>query len=443
MADPLIRSTHLVGSWDGVAKGWSARDTLAGPAGSAGIELPGGIELDVDVAAPAVLTQLWVPAHGPDGSAHPAEEAAGLLVALLGDQRAHDLLTMASGDGRARRLAGDGDSSDRDRRLGSLPRRGGDGAVPALGSLALAEAVLADPSLSPAAHLLASLDVAHHLVDLDGLIELGGRLRTATAQTAERWLDPDALELIAEEPIDASAVIVALQGLQPFLPPAEADGIQTVLAELLRQDLPDHHLEAASARMLSDLFVPDAPPRVASVGVPLDVIERATLPAAFARSPVVARATTGSEIEVRVVDQARHAEGWWARAHTPAGIIVAAAPLRAVGRDAVARLLVPPAELRSVRIDLTQDPGRPVRSQAMQAVTRAVRAGQDAARSERLGERHQARAQWIHAAALWEVTGDQARAGQANDYARRSPTRSMDQRIPAPLLVDPLLHADQ
>ena len=97
--DALIESVSMVGEWDPDAGGWSARDWVAGPAGTVGVTLPGGVELDVDVATPDTFVGLWVEASGGDGPGgrRPSEEAIGTLVALLGESRTSELLDLPPG----------------------------------------------------------------------------------------------------------------------------------------------------------------------------------------------------------------------------------------------------------------------------------------------------------------------------------------------------------
>ena len=90
MAEPLIASEHVVAEADPVAGGWAARDWVPGPAGTAGIVLAGGLELEVDVAAPGTFVGLWVPSP-------PSARAIGALRQLLGDERSAALLDVTAG----------------------------------------------------------------------------------------------------------------------------------------------------------------------------------------------------------------------------------------------------------------------------------------------------------------------------------------------------------
>jgi hypothetical protein len=104
MAEPLLGYEPLVGHCDPVSRLATVRGWSAGPAGTAGLDLGGGIELDVDIAAPGQLTELVVelPSAGRIGS--PTRRQRRSLDALLGPERAEELVALAreaSVDGRA------------------------------------------------------------------------------------------------------------------------------------------------------------------------------------------------------------------------------------------------------------------------------------------------------------------------------------------------------
>src|SRR5439155_6737066 len=104
--DPLLSDDQLVGEWDADARLHTVTGWVAGPAGSAGVELP-GVELDVDVAEPIRTCQLMVeaPAAGDPAALPDATRAA--LLRLLGPVRTAALLELAAGDaGHPARLPG-------------------------------------------------------------------------------------------------------------------------------------------------------------------------------------------------------------------------------------------------------------------------------------------------------------------------------------------------
>ena len=171
--------------------------------------------------------------------------------------------------------------------------------------------------------------------------------------------------------------------------------------------------------------------RRAPVSKLLNIVDLDTLPVGVRADQVAARATSASEIEVRI--GAEVAPGaWWVRAHRNGELIVAAAPLRPVGDGAVARLLIPQADRQRVVIDLTDRPGDPRQSATTRQVVNAVRAGRRAARSER-AERREADEEWRDTARAWHAVGDDQRADQALD---RTMMRKVNFAGGRPLLSD-------
>jgi hypothetical protein len=453
MPEPLIRSRHVAGAWDPEAGGWSARDFTAGPAGAAGIELPGGVEVDVDVAAPDTLTGLWVPA-GPGTGRGPAGQAASdTLVAMLGPDRADELVAMARRGGPPRILRSGPHRDPYPPRIG--PGRAAGGVDQTVGRMALALDVADAPGRSALARGLAALDAATAAAELGDSLDFAVRARRF-AEEAAGLLRAAAVDgELDGAPVVDGELVRALGATLPLVEGAAARALRGLAEEVAagRYDLvvEGRAADLAAEREESALPTPAALVEAAPMPVAaapsraaaplLDVVDGATLPARFARARVAARATTASEIEVRVHGNAADAAGWWARAWSPTGVVLAAAPLRAHGPDAVARLLVPPAGLRAVRVDLSDAPAEPGPGAGLRAVAEAVALGRTAARAERLGHRSQARARWQATAEAWNRAGDPARAGLATEYARGRARVAATRTIPPALLADAVVDA--
>jgi hypothetical protein len=162
---------------------------------------------------------------------------------------------------------------------------------------------------------------------------------------------------------------------------------------------------------------------VRPVGLLLDVVDVTALPRGVDARQVAARATTASEIEVRVL--APLDGQWWARALRADGAVVAAAPFRSDGDQLVGRLLVPPADLGAVEVDITARPGEPRDSARLRAFTRAVHAGRRAARAERLDRSQATREGWAEAANEFRVAGDHQRERLAVERVERGMPRRL------------------
>lgn len=456
MPEPLIGSDHVVGSWDADANGWSARDFTPGPAGSVGLALPGGVEVDVDVAAPSILVGLWAPSRRGRSAPEASRETMATLVALLGRGRAAELLSLAKPLGPPRILRSGSSAFDRSnrRREPGTPRRSGrSGVMHALARTALALDMVDRPSTSTTVAALASLDAALAQAQLDEWLDFVDRARRTAADAAELLLSAVATGEIQGQPISARELADGLRRLLPLLEPSAERAISSLLHEVeageldLLEDNNDYLDDAGDSVALAMDAVDVEPMRLLTIvpeaprpaGIVLDVVDAPALPERFARDRVAARATTSSEIEVRMHGRAVDAAGWWARAFNADDVIVAAAPLRSIGPDALARLLVPPALLRSVTIDITDAPGQPRTPQRLRAVAEAVATGRAAARAERLGKDRLAGERWRTAATAWSQADDQARAGLAAEY---SLTPEDDERVPPPLLADALVEAE-
>lgn len=470
--EPMITSEHVVGELDPDDLGWSARDRTPGPAGTAGLTFLGEVELEVDVASPATFVGLWVPA--PVG-----DRARGAVARLLGDQRAAALLGLASpgavvlpGPDRATRRFGR-----------PSPRRGtvDPGGVDAsIARVALAGAAVVAAAPDPLVRALGHLDAVAGLAGVRRGIGTRARRQGAALAGAELLLGVARRGELAGRPVDGGALARVLGLVVPMLdgplaaevralvgaivagavafapvPVPEADpGLAAPGAagagrarEAISYDATAEGsggaVERAAAPAASMAVPAAAPVEAKKVARPRPVgrllaVDLAALPHALADLGVAARTTTASEVEVRVPGRADDATRWWARAFAPDGVVLAAAPFRPAGGDAVARLLVPPEALLDVLVDVTGQPGEPRPSSAALGVLDAVALGQAAARAERLGAATDAAARWHRCADRWDQAGAPQRAGLARRFAGETHRGTTD-RIPPPLLADPLL----
>lgn len=376
----------LSAEWDDQADGWHFQGEPAGPAGLASVELPDGVEVDVDVAEPTEIVEVWVP---------DVDDAA----------RARAMVAAATSD------------------------------PDAIGRLALAEDVL-DGAFHPseAALTLAAVDRALASGMLAGLFarsEVDDRVRAAIDAVhagSEDLFEVQRPELIAD----------ALRELQQKTgPDAALDAVVEALRDAGRSPRvaagAEPRLAAAAAFSVDDLA---GAPRAVPVSPLLDIVDLDSLPAGLGPRQVAVRATTASEIEVRV-GAPLPARPWWMRVYHR-DMIVAAAPLLADGdAGGVARLLVPPAHLRSVEVDIANRPEEPRPSRDVRQFERAVRTGRVAARAERAQRFAEAASEWQQCARFWKEATDSERLTAALDRSRVARQFGAVQPLPGgPLLSD-------
>jgi hypothetical protein len=444
--DPLLGDEQLVGEWDAdagllVVTGW-----VAGPAGSAVVELPGA-ELDLDVAAPGRTCQLLVPVGKTGDTATVPQATRAVLHRLLGDPRAVALLNLIRGhsarpvvlppphEGPAAPVS-PGPAPDHGGR-GRLPLPvGGAGVDPRLARLGLARLGVADEELPPAARAVAQLEAAVTAADLPADLGLAPVVAAGTRDGAEALLtlvpaarrDPDVIagRLGWLDPVTALrlAALTRRAANLPGTDPATATALGRLAAGLdlvpSAGALEPAPTAAATAGGAQETSGPLAGQAVSDRPAPeLDAASARRVLPADAR-PAVARQSE-HEIEVSVPGLGDALEGVWARVLRRAdGLLLALAPFRAAGpdrADARARLLVPGESSAALLVDLTVDPAVPAPSAALRAFEQALAAGRRAARAQRLGRRGTAIAGWRHCAEAWTAAGDDRRAAMATEYA--------------------------
>lgn len=430
MGEGLIGEAAVVGEWDPDAGLWLARAAVPGPAGSAGLSLAGGVEIDVDVASPGTLAGLTVEA--PEGGvAALTKLTQATLVAVLGPTATATLLDLPPGP--PSRLS----DAEQHRARGVGPLH------PALGRTALAH--LAGRHVGPVVRGLALLESsasAATMGKLAGLDRLarqdaddGCSILLDLATGGDLHLDDDRTTRELAAALRRAATLLGGRPDVVGLAAAVEQGRYGPHRPPLAGDAAVRPMPAAAEAPPRQKVVPAAAP-LAAGGARLRVVQpvvvdRSHLPPGVAATNVAGVRAGVAEVEVQLAGAAGRAGGWWARATASDGTTVALAPVADAGGDAVARLLVPPAAVDGLEIDLTADPGTPRPSPRLRATERAVLLGQAAARASRLGL-PVAAARWAACATAWSEAGDEARAGRARDGLR-------SRECGPSLVVDPLL----
>lgn len=448
MDDPLLGNGPLAVDIDPQARLAAVRARLPGPAGTAALDLGGGMELDVDVADPARLAGLTVEL--------PLTGDPGLLPRAVGRR-----LDVLLGAGRTAQVAAavravahtDGGDAP-------LPLAGHGSAGVALslqrGALAHAAACEAGAPRPVRAVGLLEAAVALDPVADHGLLDLRAAAHRDAHVGAELLVALAARGPLALPDRRTAAALVSLLGEVRQLVErgsAVAQDLAEMITAIERGDHTGHAgateaegradsttsvdgPSASEARgavggpagLRSGAAASQAPPAEPSRLVPLarrTPVDVDALPGPLTELAIAARRTAPSEIEVRLDGWADRRHGLWARAFdADDDTLVGIAPfVREPSSllDAVARVLVPHDATglagRRVEIDVTDRPEMPRPSPTLALVDRARYQGTRAARAERLGDSAQARYRWSTCARLWGAAGDLERASDARSRA--------------------------
>lgn len=365
-------------------------DVQAGPAGVAAVELPDGLLCEVDHADPASLVMLVAP---DDLDRSTLERWIGRRAEPTGG---------SSDDATAPRFvprAGPQEfSTGRDR------RRPDDPSIP-FGRMVLAVDLLDDDALDPLVRLIAGAELLLELDDdptVEPLVPLRAQVRRAVEHLTTLVDDVDDLASVA-----------------PSSLPRAADLLRSLVGRLEPRSLPleqlSDRLDRASAARWSVAEISAPAPAMRSARLVRD--ETAAPIAALIAEPAAPPPEDYLHIQ-RVepallrVEVGRAAEGTWVRVLRHDGmVLLAAAPLHDEDLLRTAELIVPPDtpddELIVQLVDVSDVDRGPSASELLRL---AVRAGRDAARTERLGRRGDARRRWTECAELWRRAGDEHRA---------------------------------
>ncbi|HEX6421062.1 MAG TPA: hypothetical protein VFZ77_21340, partial [Acidimicrobiales bacterium] len=374
MVEPLLGHRALVVACDPVARLATVREHPAGPAGSAGLDLGAGVELDIDVADPSRLAGLTVelPATGPVGDL-PAG-ARSRLHALLGPGGVAELgaairdaaCTSAAADGAGaghpplRPLTGDAGASPDGVATPPQPGNDGDraaGVAPALQRGALAHAAACEPGVPRLVRAVALLEAADALERVGHRLDLRSMARHDARVGAGLLVDLLAEGLLVVPSVRlAGALAAVVRGAVGLLAgqPLVASRLTALADELERGRHVEGPRSARSAAAEAPSSGGGSPPVGAGPHVGVAV---ASLPGAVAEAAVTARRTGPDHVQVRAAGWVERRHGLWARAFDAVdGTLLGVAPLRRDGRDAVASLLVPASAMGRVEVDVTDRP---------------------------------------------------------------------------------------
>ena len=432
MVEPLLGTRPLLADCHPAAGVATLSARPAGPAGSAGITLADGLELDVDVADPATLVGLTLEwATDGAGGLEPPPQHRRALEVLLGGDRAAQLAASLHGrpdaDGWVGCRLGDG---------AHLAR----GVAPGLHRAALAVAGAGTAGVPTAVRGIALAEAAAELAPVaERLPAVGAVVRDWLAGAADLVVETLAEGTFAVPEHAAAPVGRLLRRVARLAatPPLAGARFAALAREL---DEGAHRAPPPRRRPVGTLAA------TASSGSPIApggeiTVDRDGLPGLVAGAVVTGRRCGTSEVEVRIARFGDRRDLWARALDRSDRTVVAMGPFRPEGDDAVALLLVPPDAMGRVALEVTERPGDEPASAALSTVTRAVQEGVAAARAERLGDRRAALGAWHRCAHAWAAAGDPARAEDARRLASqlRGPRSSWPERVVPPLVVDRLL----
>ncbi len=414
MDDPLYIESLVVGRSpgpDGDDDGAAMVDiigTVAGPAGSSAVEFPDGSVWEVDHARPGQLVQLTVAAAGVAESE--------LVASLIGRWRAGEIAAWLDDPeharaGRPMRLEADDPRAETSGSPFGTPRRRGRGAMD-VGARVLAVDMVGDPGLDPLVRVCAGAEFVYRF---DPETSFGlDRLRGVTSMTvnvlATEVTDDDLGELVDADPKTASRVHSLLDDLV-----ASGDGGLPVrsLLDGLRSVMSERYA-VSRASLLMDFDAVAAPPIGSSV--------RPATRSAIREFDEDFQQIEMTQPGLLSVTVARGEGDRWVRVLRREGLILLAlAPLSRSGLLDRAELVVPPdLVVDDLVVEIVDAHAIDRVAVGADAIRAAVRAGREAARSERLGDTARARQQWRTCADLWTRAGDDSRASLARAYAKQS-----------------------
>ena len=381
MAEPLLGHRAYVAEWDAATGELALRSNAPGPAGSLVIEFD-GLTLALDAADPQIVN--FIDVSDPQSALADGADRS-LLRRLIGDEAVDLIAALNRRIERPQRV----DSTDGGREQ-PVPTR--------IARLATALNSAESPGLLPPEAAVATLE-ALNSVRLAGL--------AADIPETQQRLEA-AATVLARMPADG------LEHLEYRTRISAADACE-VAAEVVPSELAD------GLRLLADQLREREPVLMTSAGrwlarsEPSIVLSPDSLPLMIAEhSPSITR-LSNDEFEVRLVDWAERAEGWWVRAFRAEGRVpLAAVPMRTEGADAVAHLLLPQQDGALFELDIVDDPGSVRPSAQLVAFRAAIASGQRAARLERLDRRDAAVHAWQRSSDLYQLAGDPDRARQAD-----------------------------
>jgi hypothetical protein len=467
MAEPLLGYQRLVAHHVASSGLVSVGSFTVGPAGSAALDLGGGVELDVDMARPGCLVGLTIELPSGDPPDALSGDLRRRLDQLLGPGYGDDVVALLRAAARdplrpaTARLTRSGGRSAARGSADLADQPGGDVAssvAPALHRAAVAYGLACAPAALPLVRAVGLLEGAAELAVLGRVLDVDGMVERDLRIGVDLLLDAVAGGFGPVPGGKAARAVAGLLRRVSSLTPGQSlvSARLTLLAREFERDgararrrVHDHRLEDdAGARPPPDHRRPAVPaadrPRPPR-RVPVDV---GSLPGALAEAPLAASRTGPAEVEVRIDGWAVRRGGLWARAFRAGDrSLVAVAPFRADVGDAVARLLVPPDTIRRLEVDVTDRPEMPRPSPALAATQRAIHLGRSAVQAERLGDLTNATLRWRQCARQWARAGDDDRAEAAHAFGDRGaeslPWNRRRSHEPVPPLVVDLIDAGE
>ncbi|HZA00602.1 MAG TPA: hypothetical protein VE575_17715, partial [Acidimicrobiales bacterium] len=418
MSEPLLGHGELAARCDPASGLTTVGPGSWGPAGTAGLSLGDGLELDVDIARPTTLVALTIePPSGRAPGAHD-DRLHRRLEALLGPPRAQALLRLV------REPRGDPDGPGGDRQDAADHGDGAaTGVAPALHRAALAQAIACAPGAPPPVQAVGLLEAAAELAQLDGRLDVAPLVRHDLDAGVGLLVD-----LLADGGVPlpgrraARELTALLRRVSRILgdQPLAADRLAALAHQLERA----HHGGRRRSRGgAAGVAGRDDGGRAAgtdlTAGARRVAIDLGSLPGALAEAGLAAWWADPAEVRVRIDGWADRRGGLWARVFGD-GVLVALAPLGTDGGDAVARLVVPPDTRTRLDVDVTDRPELPRPSPTLAATQRAMHVGRAAAQAERLGDRASALLRWRQCARYWARARDPGRVEAAHALARRA-----------------------
>jgi hypothetical protein len=363
-----------------------------GPAGIAVADLPGDVEVAVDLASPTIVTSVSVPEL--------SGRSEAVVDALFGHGTTEEMVRATERmPGRAVLLPG---ASRYRARVMSDPRGPGSPAVRAAGGFALLSELLADPDAAPFERLVALLESIELLRRVPAVADPFLLRRLAEGAAAEIPLSPMPDGYIAEE-------VARLAHRAASVAAPEAADELTRYAELC-ESASSHPVAAMAAAPMSALRVEreharPLPRSEARRYVKDDI--RVSYP-----HPHVVR--VDAEVDSLV------GERWWARVfRRDDGLVLGMAPVR--GDTPTAEMIVAPQlGNAALVVDFTTDPLEPPRGAATAIIQEAIATGRAAALADRRRDPEAARL-WAQCASLWQRAGDHRRATLAMQYSGAFP----------------------
>jgi hypothetical protein len=474
MAEPLLGRQPLVASRVPGSDLVTVSSGAGGPAGSVGLDLGDGVEVDVDAAPPHRLVNLTIDLRSGDRAAPPlvgvrhgldvllGPDCGADVVAFLADARHDDTRPTLAPLGAG---AGGGTAASPGAAVADPHGDDASDVAPPIYRAAIVHGIACAAGAAPLVRAVALLEGAVELaavgrvLGIDGVVrgdvrigvELlldevargsdpmpGGRAGREVARLLRRVSGLGGVQSVATARLRSLARELERAGPHrpgaPGLAPGDGAGVRVGAVRSQRVDLDGRSRPRRSHRHPASVHAgrPRMPGRV-----PLDI---GTLPGSLAEAPVAASRTGSSEVEVRIDGWAERRGGLWARAFLAGdGSLLAVAPLRANARDAAARLLVPPNAIGRLEVDVTDQPELPRPSPALAAVQRAIHLGRAAAQAQRLGDSTTANLRWRQCARHWHRAGDHKRAELAHAFgaeAARSPGRRQAHQAIPPLVAD-------